>query len=263
MRLYLAVARLAFRRVLTYKSGVAAGMFTNSVFGFIRAYVLLALWAQKPGIGGYDASDAVTYVFLAQAMMTPLGLFLGTTELGPRVRTGDVGVDLYRPCDFQSYWFALDMGRAAGQIALRSVPMLLIPSFFFTLSLPTAPLPWVQFAISALLALVISFAIRYLVSVSAFWTMDERGMASALLVVSLFCSGFIIPITIMPAWLGTLCNALPWSATVQLPTNILLGVNPAGFADALTRQLVWALGLLALGRLATSAARHKVVVQGG
>jgi ABC-2 type transport system permease protein len=263
VRLYLAVARLSFRRVMAYKSGAAAGVFTNTVFGFIRAYVLLALWSQKPEIGGYDAADAVTYVFLAQALITPLGLFGGSTELGPRIRTGEVGVDLYRPCDFQAYWFAMDLGRAAGQIVLRSVPPIVIASFFFTLNLPTSPLLWVQFTISVLFALVVSYAIRYLVSVSAFWTMDERGMASVLMVVSLFFSGFIVPITIMPGPLAAVANALPWSTTVQAPANILLGVNPSGFAAVLLRQLAWALVLLALGRLTTSAARHKVVVQGG
>ena len=263
MRLYPAVARLSFRRVLAYKSGAAAGVFTNTVFGFIRAYVLLALWSQKPEIGGYDSADAVTYVFLAQALVTPLGLFAGNTELGPRIRTGEVGVDLYRPCDFQGYWFAIEAGRAAGQVVLRSLPPIVVASFFFRLSLPTAPLPWLQFAVSTLLALVVSFAVRYLVSVSAFWTMDERGMASVLMVVSLFFSGFIVPITIMPGWLAALANALPWSVTVQLPVNILLGVNPNGFAEALARQLAWAVGLLVVGRMATAAARHKVVVQGG
>lgn len=263
MRLYLAVARLSFRRVMAYKSGAAAGVFTNTVFAFIRCYVLLALWSQKPELGGYDATDAVTYVFLAQALITPLGLFGGNTELGPRIRTGEVGVDLYRPCDFQGYWFAMDLGRAAGQIVLRAVPPMVVGSFFFALALPTSPLIWLQFTISVLFALVVSFAVRYLVSVSAFWTMDERGMASVLMVVSLFFSGFIVPITIMPGWLAAVANALPWSTTVQMPANILLGVNPAGFAAVLLRQLAWALSLVALGRLATTAARHKVVVQGG
>ena len=263
MRLYLAVARLACRRVLAYKSGAAAGVFTNTVFGFIRAYVLIALWSQKPEINGYNVTDAVTYVFLGQAIVTPLGMFAGNTELGPRIRTGEVGVDLYRPCDFQSYWFAMEAGRAVGLLLLRSLPPVLVASLFFTLNLPADPLPWLEFAVSLLFALIVSFAIRYLVSVSAFWTMDERGMASVLMVVSLFFSGFIVPITIMPGWLSAIANALPWSVTVHLPMNILLGVDPAGFAAALLRQAAWALSLLALGRAATAAARHRVVVQGG
>ena len=263
MRLYLSVFRLSLRRGMTYKAGAAAGVFTNTVFGFIRVYILLALWTQKPELGGYDAADAATYVFLAQGLGASLAVFTGTTELSPRIRTGDVAVDLYRPCDFQGYWLAMDLGRAAAQVVLRALPPILIGLMFFPMSLPVTPLPWLEFAVCFLLALLVSFAIRYLVSVSGFWTMDERGMASALSVVALFFSGFIIPITIMPGWLAGLANALPWSATVQLPINVLIGVNPAGFAAAVIRQAAWAVGLLALGRLATMAAKHRVVVQGG
>jgi ABC-2 type transport system permease protein len=260
VRLYLAVARLSLRRGMTYKAGAAAGVFTNTVFGFIRVYILLALWTQKPELGGYDAA---TYVFLAQGLAAALAVFTGTTELSPRIRTGEVAVDLYRPCDFQGYWLAMDLGRAGAQVALRAVPPILIGLLAFPMNLPVTTLPWLEFAICFMLALLVSFAIRYLVSVSGFWTMDERGMASALAVFALFFSGFLIPISIMPGWLASVADALPWSATVQLPINVLLGVDPAGFAAAIARQLAWAVGLLALGRVATVAAKHKVVVQGG
>lgn len=263
LRLYLAVARLSLRRGMTYKAGAVAGVFTNTVFAFIRVSVLLALWSQKPEIGGYSSTDAVTYVFLTQGLLTPVGVFSGSTELGPRIRTGDVGVDLYRPCDFQGYWLAMDLGRAGAAIVLRSVPPVLIAALFFPLSLPTNPLPWLQFSVCVLLALLVSFSIRYLISLSAFWTMDERGTASAVMVLALFFSGFIVPIAIMPAWLADVANALPWSATVQVPINVLIGVNPAGFASAVARQLAWVLGLFAVGRMVTSAAKHKLVVQGG
>jgi len=263
MRLYLSVFRLSLRRGMTYKAGAAAGVYTNTVFGFIRVYILLAVWTQKPEIGGYDAADAVTYVFLGQGLAASLAIFTGSTELSPRIRTGEVAVDLYRPCDFQGYWLAMDLGRAGAALAQRALPPILIGLLFFPMSLPVTLLPWLEFAVCFALALLVSFAIRYLVSVSGFWTMDERGVASALIVVSLFFSGFIVPISIMPGWLAGLANALPWSATFQLPINVLIGANPAGFGSAVARQLAWAVGLLALGRLATMAAKHRVVVQGG
>lgn len=93
--------------------------------------------------------------------------------------------------------------------------------------------------------------------------MDERGTASLLLVVSMFFSGMIIPLVVMPGWLGTLANVLPWSGTLQVPINVLLGTDTGGFASAVAFQLVWAVGLVAVGRALTAAARRKTVVQGG
>lgn len=42
MRLYTEVARRSFRRYAAYRGATVAGIFTNTVFGFIKAYVLIA-----------------------------------------------------------------------------------------------------------------------------------------------------------------------------------------------------------------------------
>src|SRR5262245_54971337 len=121
MRLYLSVARRGFRRYSTYRIASLAGIFTQSVFGFIMAYTYIALWEHRPNLGGYDVSDAVTYVWLGQALLAPLALFGGgfQSELTERVRKGDIAIDLYRPIDLQLWWLASDFGRAAFQLVVR------------------------------------------------------------------------------------------------------------------------------------------------
>ncbi len=51
-RLYAAVAASGFRRYATYRTATAAGVFTNSVFGLILAYTYLAVWNERPHLGG-------------------------------------------------------------------------------------------------------------------------------------------------------------------------------------------------------------------
>ena len=58
-----------FRRYATYRVATAAGVFTNTVFGFIIAYTYIALWDERPQLGGYDQAQAVTYVWLGQALL--------------------------------------------------------------------------------------------------------------------------------------------------------------------------------------------------
>ncbi len=96
--LHVAVATRAFRRYSTYTAATLAGIFTNSVFGVIYSYAYLALWAENPQAGGYDATDAVTYVWLGQALLMTVALWGGgtTDDLAERIRTGDVAIDLYR-----------------------------------------------------------------------------------------------------------------------------------------------------------------------
>lgn len=263
MRVYLTAVRLSLRRYLAYRSSAVAGAFTNTVFGCIRAFVLIALWKQKPEIAGWDLTDAVTYAFLTQGLVTPLGVFMNSTELGPRIRSGDVAIDLYRPVDFQAWWLSLDVGRALGAGMLRTVPPVLVGSLLFPVRLPLSPLHWAEFVVCCCLGFLISFGLRYLASLVAFWTMDERGMASILVALGFFCSGLIIPLSIIPGTLGTILLHTPWAAVMQMPINVLLGTQPGGFGYAIAFGCLWAVLLLGAGRLLTDVARHKVVVQGG
>jgi ABC-2 type transport system permease protein len=68
VRLYWEVARRGFRRYATYRAATAAGVFTNTIFGFMRAYMFVALFAVQSDVAGYDVSDGLTYTFATQGM---------------------------------------------------------------------------------------------------------------------------------------------------------------------------------------------------
>lgn len=263
MRVYVEVARCAFRRYATYRAATAAGAFTNTIFGFIKAYMLIALWQARPGIGGYDVTDAVTFCFLSQALLAPVAIFGGNIELSERIRTGDVAIDMYRPADFQGWWLANDLGRAAFQVVFRGLPPVAAGALLFPLHVTTDPVRWLAFAVSVVLAVVVAFAIWYLTAVSCFWLLDERGMRLVVGAAAMFFSGALLPLVVFPGWLGTLARALPWAAMVQVPVDVLLERDGLGVAGALAFQACWAALLLALGRLVTAAAWRRVVVQGG
>ncbi|WP_243725465.1 hypothetical protein [Actinomadura rubrisoli] len=61
---------------------------------------LVALWHERPSLGGYDAADAVTFCFLTQALIGPVQIF-GGLDLATRIRDGDVAIDLHRPVGLQ------------------------------------------------------------------------------------------------------------------------------------------------------------------
>ncbi|MCX5198404.1 ABC-2 family transporter protein [Streptomyces sp. NBC_00249] len=265
--LYLAVAAGGFRRYATYGTATAAGVFTNTVFGFIVAYTYIALWDERPGLGGYDQAQALTFVWVSQSLLAAAALIGGgfQEEVQERVRTGDIAVDLYRPADLQMWWLAADLGRAAFQLLGRGVVPLAVGALVFPLALPADPLRWLLFAVSVGLALVVSFAVRYLLGLAAFWLMDGAGMNLMATVVTISFSGMLLPLTVFPGGFGELVRVLPWAAMLQVPMDVLMGTHEGagGAAPALAFQAGWALALLGAGRLVQSAATRKVVVQGG
>ena len=224
--LYVAIATRAFRRYSTYRAATLAGIFTNSVFGVIYSFAYLALWDANPTAGGYDATDAVTYVWLGQALLMTVALWGGgtTDDLAERIRTGDVAIDLYRPVGLVGWYLASDLGRAAyhfltrghrshrGRVRASS-----------TSACPRRPSAALGFAVSLVLAVVVSFTIRFLVASSAFWLLDQSGVKVMSGAFAIFFSGMMLPLVLFPGWLGTLAHALPWAAYVQVPADIWLG----------------------------------------
>ncbi|GII03611.1 ABC transporter permease [Planobispora takensis] len=259
--LYLRIAGYGFRRHSAYRAAALAGAFTNTVFGILRAYVLIALWQARPGLAGYDVADAVTFCFLSQAFIGPMQLFGGGMQLSERVRNGDIAVDLLRPASLQVWTLADDLGRAGYLVLLRSLPPTVVGAVLFGLVTPEDPATWAAFTVSCLLAVVVSFGWRYLIALSSCWILDERGMQSLSIVMMMFFSGMILPLNLYPGLLGDIVRALPWAAIVQVPADVYLGKHDV--TRALGFQLLWAVALFALGALATRAARRKVVIQGG
>ncbi|MFC9249154.1 ABC transporter permease [Streptomyces sp. NPDC057136] len=266
MRLYAVVAAGGFRRYATYRIATVAGVFTNTVFGFIMAYTYIALWDERPQLGGYDMSQALTYVWLGQALLMTCAMMGGgfEDELMERIRTGDIAVDLYRPADLQLWWLAGDLGRAAFHLLGRGIVPMVLGALAFDLALPGSFWTWPAFLVSVLLGVVVSFAVRYLVALSAFWLMDGAGATQVVGLAGLFFSGMLLPLNLFPGVLGEVARMLPWSSLLQVPADVFLGKHTGwGLVEAYAFQAGWALALLTAGRFVQVLATRRVVIQGG
>ena len=262
MRLDWEIAKRGWRRYAAYPWATAAGVFTNTIFGFIQAYILLAVFRHRAHVGDYDASDAVTYVWLAQALIMTVYAF-GWTELALRIRDGSIATDLSRPLDPQRYWLAFDLGRAPYHFIFRGILPFAVGALLFDLHYPS-PLDLVAFFVSVVLAVVVSLGFRFLYNSAAFWLMDIRGVVTLSLTVSLFFSGMVLPLTFFPGWLRMIAQALPFASIMQTPIDIWLGKHHgAQLIGILALQALWALVLLGLGRLTLRLGASKLVIQGG
>ena len=264
--LYVAVALSSFRRYSTYTAATLAGIFTNSVFGVIISFSYIALWKQNPTAGGYDVTDALTYCGLAQAMIMTVAVWNGgtTDDVAERIRTGDVAIDLYRPVSFLGWFLAGDLGRAAYHLLTRGLAPTVVGWLLFDIRWPGTPAASLGVLVSIVLAVVVSFAMRFLFASTAFWLMDAQGPRMLSGVLALFWSGMVLPLVIFPGALKQVALALPWASYLQTPADIWLGHRTGNeVLEGLGLQVFWVLVLLALCHLVLEAATRKVVVQGG
>lgn len=260
---YLALARMAFQRQLAYRFANLSGLATNAFFGLLRAYVLIALFGARAEVAGYSIQDAITYTGLTQALIAYIALW-GWWDLMRSIRTGEIASDLSRPLDFFWYWGAQDAGRAAAQLIVRGLPIMIAYALVFRITLPPTPLHWAALSVTLALALLLSFEWRFIVSLSAFWTQDAVGLGRMAWIATMFLSGFLMPVAFLPGWMQTLMRYTFFPTMINTVVEVYLGLldGPALLA-ALSAQALWAVILYALARVVLAAGVRKLVIQGG
>jgi ABC-2 type transport system permease protein len=261
-----ALVRSGFRRYATYRQATVAGSFTNIVFGFLRCYVLLAVAAATAGgnAAGYDATQLATYVWVGQGLLSVVALW-GWNELADRIRSGDVAADLLRPVPPVTSYLATDLGRAAHGMLTRFVPPVIAGLIFFPLYPPARWFTVPLFAVSVLLAVVVSFACRFLVNATAYWLHDARGPIMLWTLSAGVLAGLYFPLRLLPDALAvTLWVATPFPSILQTPLDVLVERDPPALQTGLVGlQAAWAGALLAVCVLVQRRAERKLVVQGG
>ena len=260
LRPYLRLVGAGFRRHSTYLAASLAGLFTNTVFGLLRVAVLLAVVGQSGSVAGYDAADTGTFVWLGQGLLAVV-LLWPDRELAQRVRSGDIAIDLARPWNLQMALLAQDLGRAGHAVLVRLGPPVAFGALVLPFRWPQSPWTVLFFAVSTALAVVISFAVRFLLDLTSFWLLDNRGVASVYMSVSGLACGLTVPLAFFPDGLRTALYATPFPAMMQTPIDVF---SERGAPTALlAHQVVWAVVALAAGQFVLTRATRKLVVQGG
>ncbi len=264
MRVYLELARRSFWQQFAYRGATLAGIFTNGIFGLMIASVFLGLFESRAGDGevaGWSAAETLTYVWVNQALLMPVYLW-GWWEVARSIQTGAIVADLLKPLDYYGYWLSRDLGRAAAHVLIRGVPTFCIGAFVFRqMVIPDEPWRWGAFLISVVLAVMVSFAFRFILNMAGFWVIDHRGVAYLGAMLVNFFSGLLVPLSFFPGWLEIVANLLPFRAFLMIPNEVLLGHRSLGGGLAL--QLFWVAALTWAARLLLRAGERKVVIQGG
>jgi ABC-2 type transport system permease protein len=263
MKAFFATIQISFRRQLTYRAANLSGLFTNLMFGFFRAAVLIALYNERTVVNGLSIRGAITYAGLTQALIGSLSFFYWY-DLMQTVYDGRVGSDLLKPINYFSYWLGIDMGRALGSFLIRSIPLFLVFSLFYDISLPGSISQWAAFILSLVIAHIISFAWRFMVNLAAFWTPNALGIGRFAFGLSWTFSGFYFPLALFPDWLAQISRLTPFGASIYIPIQVFIGnIQGKALVEGLLIQIAWMIILIALDHLILAQGVRKLVIQGG
>ncbi|WP_232821689.1 ABC transporter permease [Desertihabitans aurantiacus] len=259
------LVRAGFAEQAHYRLAVAAGLFTNVVFGFIRAAVLFAaLDASTTAFAGYDRATLGGYVWISQALLGAVTLMVPVSPVEERIKNGDIAVDYLRPVPLVAAFALPAVGRAAYSLLPRGVPAVVVGLLTTGWFLPATPGPYLLGALSVAVAVVASYLGVHCIGLLGFWVVDTRGIKAFYGILGTFLAGLFVPVDLFPEWLRTLAAFTPFPTFLQYPVDVLSGrVLGAAAWQHLGVQLAWGLGLLALALLLERLGRRHLEVQGG
>lgn len=242
-RMYWAEMRLGFQRNLQYRVATAF-----SLLGFIiEPVVYLVVWktiaeAQGGSIAGYSADDFVAY-YIAWTLVRAMNIALTPYVWDGRIQRGRMNDHLTKPF----HLFHRDLASFASWKPfwiLWWIPLSVVLVAVFQPSVRPSVAQFVAFFIAVWTAFILRFVILYLLGLIAFWTTRASALFEIAVTAELLLSGRLVPLDLMPDWVQTLANWLPFQWTFQGPIEIVIGrTDLAGTVAVFGWQILWTAAL--------------------
>ncbi len=267
MKWYFTLLKLRLNQGLMYRSAAIAGVATQFFWGVISIIIFTTFYGATNEVNGFTKEQLITYIWLQQAFLVFIALWLRDNELFELIRTGNIAYELCRPLNIYGFWYIKLLSARLASALMRCFPILLVAYFIpgpYALSTPNSIASFLLFVIALILGLFINVAISMFIYISVFITLSPTGSLLLFSVLGEFLSGLILPIPLMPSWLKQIVMLLPFRYTGDLPFRIYSG--NIGYSEALSgilAQLFWIIALFALGQYLMKSALKHLTVQGG
>ncbi len=271
MRRYWAVFSAAFRSQLQYRAAAWAGFGTNTFFGLVRVAAFSAFFAGTARTQPLDLGQVVTYIWLGQALILLIP-FRTDYETANLIRSGNLAYELARPVNLYGFWLSRAVAMRTGPVLFQCIPMVVLSAFIFpltgfgkwSLGPPVSIEAAALFAASLCVAFFLAAAISVLTSIITLWTISSEGAETIFQALIWVFSGIVIPLPFYPDWFQPLLYILPFRGMMDIPFRIYLGNIPGIEALGLIFfQMVWAAGVIVLGKELLRKGLMRVVIQGG
>lgn len=271
IRPYFAAFRARFQLMLQYRAAALAGFATQCWWGAIRIMVFAAFYGVHASAAPISLADAVTYVWLGQALLALLP-WVADPEVGLAVRTGGIGYDRLRPLDAYGYWYARTLGWMLARALPRAALMVLVAALVLPLvglgawawRSPSGLVAALLFIPAFALMTALAAAVLMLANVIVAASLNERGVNAVLTPLVIVFSGSLLPLDFFPDAVRPFLHVQPFAGLVDIPFRIYFAdLHGSAALQGLALQAGWTLVLVGLGRLAMERTMRRLEMQGG
>ena len=262
LSVYASIFGMIPKLFMAYQIWFWVGLVLNVISMAILVFFWRAIYADTSTISGLGQSQTITYILLAFIFM-PLTNNDLVWEFGSNLREGMMIHHLLRPINFQGMNYAQALGALVMNLVLNT-PVLLVAILAFGLRLPSDPLTWLAFLVSALLGFTVMFFFNWFLACFTFYTTEIWGLGVLIQGMTIFLSGSLVPLVMMPEWMRAVVLSVPFAQALAVPVGLLSGITPLGDAPRIWLiQILWIIGMWIASTLFFRVAIRKITVQGG
>jgi ABC-2 type transport system permease protein len=238
---YVAEARIAIAEQIQYR--VSNYMYMLGMVA--EPVVYLVVWstvaAQQGGsVGGITAGGFAAY-YIVWTLVRNINIVFTPYGWEERIREGRLSAQLLHPL----FPIVEDLGFFLGWkpvVVLLWLPIAAFLSLVFHPVFTATPLGVAVFAVSLLGAYLIRSLNQSSLGLVTFWTTRVGPIFQLYIAAELLLSGRLVPMTLMPSWVQTLANVLPFQWTFGFPIEALVGnLSTEALLGGLAAQLFWIL----------------------
>jgi len=260
---YWAFMRMGYLTYLAYRFQVLMSFVSYLLIIALNYFLWKAVFAKHQVIAGFTMEQMMTYVVIGWSART---FFANRIDrmIGDAVRDGSIAMDLLKPTNFQLYHYFRAFGRAVFMFLFMTLPIIIVASVIFPVSLPSGKLGPYLFPLSVILSFFLHAGISYLTGLVAFFTRNNEGVLRfKQLLVEVF-SGVMIPITFFPDWVQNVLFWLPFKYIAYAPLRIYLGMEPLSKVhQGVLLQIMWIVIIYLTGQIVWHYAIKRLEIQGG
>ena len=236
---YVTTARVAIAEQFQYR---VANYFY--MLGMVAEPVIyLVVWssvARSSGgaVNGITAGEFAAY-YIAWTLVRNMNIVFGAPFWEWRIREGQLSGQLLRPLHPLHYDVAYFAGWKVVVIALW-LPIAAVLSAIFHPTLHPSALEICVFVVAIWGAYLLRTMVQSTIGMLNFWTTRGAAAFDLYMTMELLLSGRLVPLKLMPGWVQTLANFLPFKWTFGFPIESLVGdLSTRSLLAGLAAQALW------------------------
>ncbi|OUP81250.1 hypothetical protein B5F07_18000 [Lachnoclostridium sp. An169] len=252
---------------LQYRAAAFSGAVMCVFYALIDITVFTVFYKYGSNSGSsmsLSLTQMASYIWLKQLMLPPYGI---CPEFRAKIENGDIGLELCRPWNLYTHWFAKLSAWRIGGVWWRSIILVVIALIIprpYKLGMPVSLPYFILFLVSAVTAFVFWAAYHMLVTAVRINITWGEGPCVILLLVGEILSGLYFPLQMWPDFLQPFLTVQPFASSFDLPLRFYVGsIAPDQALEAILLQIAWTLAFIAAGRLIMRRKLEKLIVQGG